>query len=79
MNARPLRRRALTVLRVRVRPGHKTHGILMAGHVAVPVVLGRGGMQKIVDLKLNEAEHAMLVKSAEDVRKGQSEVAGFIS
>ena len=45
MNAPPLRRRALTVLRVRVRPGHKTHGILVAGHVAVPVVLGRGGVR----------------------------------
>jgi L,D-peptidoglycan transpeptidase YkuD (ErfK/YbiS/YcfS/YnhG family) len=45
MNARPLRRRALTVLRVRVRPGHKTHGILVAGSVAVPVVLGRGGVR----------------------------------
>jgi L,D-peptidoglycan transpeptidase YkuD (ErfK/YbiS/YcfS/YnhG family) len=45
MNARPLRRRALTVLRVRVRPGHKTHGILVAGPVAVPVVLGRGGVR----------------------------------
>ena len=45
----------------------------------VPVVLGKGGMQKIIDLKLNDAERAMLVKSAEDVRKGQAEVAPFIS
>jgi L,D-peptidoglycan transpeptidase YkuD (ErfK/YbiS/YcfS/YnhG family) len=28
-----------------VRPGHKTHGILVAGPVAVPVVLGRGGVR----------------------------------
>jgi malate dehydrogenase len=40
----------------------------------VPVVLGAGGMQKIVQLKLSAAEQAELVKSAEGVRKGQDEV-----
>jgi malate dehydrogenase len=40
----------------------------------VPVVLGAGGMQKIVQLKLSAAEQAELVKSAEVVRKGQDEV-----
>jgi malate dehydrogenase len=44
----------------------------------VPVVLGRGGVQKIVPLQLNDAERAMLTKSAEDVRKGQGEVAPFL-
>jgi malate dehydrogenase len=45
----------------------------------VPAVLGKGGMQKIVQLALNDAEKAMLVKSADDVRKGQGEVAGFLA
>ncbi len=40
----------------------------------VPVVLGKGGMQKIVQLKLSKEEQAELVKSAEGVRKGQDEV-----
>ena len=40
----------------------------------VPVVLGAGGMQKIVQLRLSAAEQAELVKSAEGVRKGQDEV-----
>ena len=45
----------------------------------VPVVLGRGGMQKIVQLALNDSEKAMLAKSADDVRKGQAEVAPFLT
>lgn len=45
----------------------------------VPVVLGKGGMKRIIDLRLDDAEKAMLVKSADDVRKGQTEVAGFLS
>jgi L,D-peptidoglycan transpeptidase YkuD (ErfK/YbiS/YcfS/YnhG family) len=45
MNARSLQRRGLTLLRVRARPGHKTLGILVAGPLAVPVVLGRGGIR----------------------------------
>src|SRR4051812_49979204 len=45
MNARSLRRYGLTLLRVRARPGHKTRGILVAGPLAVPVILGRGGVR----------------------------------
>ena len=45
----------------------------------VPVVLGKGGLQKIVELKLSEAEKAELGKSAEGVRKGQDEVRPFLS
>src|SRR4051795_5886024 len=45
MIARSLQRRGLTLLRVRTRPGHKTLGILAAGPLAVPVVLGRGGVR----------------------------------
>jgi L,D-peptidoglycan transpeptidase YkuD (ErfK/YbiS/YcfS/YnhG family) len=45
MIARSLQRRGLTLLRVRTRPGHKTLGILVAGPLAVPVVLGRGGVR----------------------------------
>lgn len=44
----------------------------------VPVVLGKGGLQKIVELKLSAAEQAELVKSAEGVRKGQDEVRPFL-
>src|SRR6478672_13642917 len=45
MNARSLQRRGLRLLRVRARPGPKTLGILVAGPLAVPVVLGRGGVR----------------------------------
>jgi malate dehydrogenase len=45
----------------------------------VPVILGRGGMRKVVELKLTADEKAMLEKSAADVRKGQSEVDPFLS
>jgi malate dehydrogenase len=45
----------------------------------VPVVLGKGGLQKVVQLKLTEAEQAELTKSAEGVRKGQDEVKPFLS
>ena len=44
----------------------------------VPVVLGKGGMQKVVQLKLSSEEQAELVKSAEGVRKGQDEVKPFL-
>jgi malate dehydrogenase len=40
----------------------------------VPVVLGKGGVQRIVELKLSAEEKAELAKSAESVRKGQDEV-----
>ena len=45
----------------------------------VPVVLGKGGMKRIVPLALNDGEKAMLAKSADDVRKGQAEVTPFLS
>src|SRR3954453_4031028 len=45
MNARSLHRRGLRLVRVRARPGHKTLGILVAGPLAIPVVLGRGGVR----------------------------------
>ena len=44
----------------------------------VPVVLGKGGVQKIVPLALNDGEKAMLQKSADDVRKGMAEVDSFL-
>ena len=40
----------------------------------VPVVVGAGGMKRIVDLKLSDGEKAMLRKSAAEVRKGIEEV-----
>ncbi|MBW2962154.1 malate dehydrogenase [Mesonia aestuariivivens] len=37
--------------------------------IGVPVVLGRGGIEKIVEIELNEAEKAKLKESAEGVKK----------
>ena len=37
--------------------------------VGVPVVLGRGGIEKIVELKLNQAERAALEQSAAAVKE----------
>lgn len=36
-----MRRRSYSLLRVRVRPGDRTRGVLLAGPRAIPVVLGR--------------------------------------
>jgi malate dehydrogenase len=44
----------------------------------VPVVLGAGGLRKVVTLKLTPEESAELHKSAEGVRKGQAEVDPFL-
>src|SRR5262249_27800157 len=40
-----MRRRAFSLIRVRARPGSPTRGILLAGPLALPVVLGRGGIR----------------------------------
>jgi malate dehydrogenase len=40
----------------------------------VPAVLGTGGVRKVVELRLTDAEKAMLKKSAAEVRKGIEEV-----
>ena len=37
-------------------------------YVGVPVILGAGGVEKIVDIKLNPAEQAMFDKSTDAVR-----------
>ena len=39
-----LRGSAYSLIRVRTRPGSRTRGVLLAGHRAIPVVLGRGGI-----------------------------------
>jgi L,D-peptidoglycan transpeptidase YkuD (ErfK/YbiS/YcfS/YnhG family) len=36
---------AFSLIRVRTRPGHRTRGILLAGPLAIPVVLGRTGIR----------------------------------
>jgi malate dehydrogenase len=41
--------------------------------VGVPVVIGAGGVEKIVELELNEDEKAMLAKSVESVKKSVTE------
>jgi L,D-peptidoglycan transpeptidase YkuD (ErfK/YbiS/YcfS/YnhG family) len=40
-----VRRLAHSMIRVRTRPGSRTHGVLRIGHAAVPVVLGRSGIR----------------------------------
>jgi L,D-peptidoglycan transpeptidase YkuD (ErfK/YbiS/YcfS/YnhG family) len=40
-----MRRRAFSLIRVRARPGRPTQGILLAGPLTLPVVLGRGGIR----------------------------------
>ncbi len=41
-------------------------------YLGVPVVLGKGGIEKIIELDLNEGEKAMLAESAEAVRNVMS-------
>jgi L,D-peptidoglycan transpeptidase YkuD (ErfK/YbiS/YcfS/YnhG family) len=45
MKARSLKRRSLALIRVRKRPAQPTRGILLAGALAIPVVLGRGSIR----------------------------------
>jgi L,D-peptidoglycan transpeptidase YkuD (ErfK/YbiS/YcfS/YnhG family) len=40
-----MRRPALSLLRVRARPGARSRGVLLAGTLAIPVVLGRSGIR----------------------------------
>jgi L,D-peptidoglycan transpeptidase YkuD (ErfK/YbiS/YcfS/YnhG family) len=39
-----IRRKILPLIRVRTRPGRRTHGVLLANGRAIPVVLGRSGI-----------------------------------
>src|SRR5437867_6472948 len=39
-----MQRRAFSMIRVRARPGNRSRGLLLAGALAIPVVLGRGGI-----------------------------------
>ena len=41
--------------------------------VGVPVVIGAGGVERILEVELNDAEKAMLAKSVESVRKSVAE------
>src|SRR5438105_5252366 len=40
-----MRRRALSLIRVRALPGNRTRGVLLAGPRVLPVVLGRRGIR----------------------------------
>ena len=42
--------------------------------VGVPVVLGRNGVEKIIEIELNDAEKAAFAKSVEAVKKTTDEV-----
>jgi len=44
----------------------------------VPVIVGAGGMRRIVELRLTDQEKAMLRKSATEVRKGIDEVKSIL-
>ena len=39
-----MQRRSFSVIRVRTRPGDRRRGVLLAGPLAIPVVLGRSGI-----------------------------------
>jgi malate dehydrogenase len=41
--------------------------------VGVPVVVGAGGVERIIEIDLNDAEKAMLAKSLESVKKSVAE------
>ncbi|MGA2976952.1 MAG: malate dehydrogenase [Spirochaetia bacterium] len=45
-------------------------------YLGVPVIMGRNGVERIVELPLTETEHAALTVSAEAVRKGLAELDG---
>ncbi len=45
MNAGSARRCSRALIRVRTRPGDRTRGVLLAGPLVVPVVLGRAGVR----------------------------------
>jgi malate dehydrogenase len=38
-------------------------------YMGVPAVIGAGGVEKVIELDLNDAEKAMLKKSADSVQK----------
>jgi L,D-peptidoglycan transpeptidase YkuD (ErfK/YbiS/YcfS/YnhG family) len=40
-----MRQKTLSLIRVHTRPGSRTRGVLLAGHCAVPVILGRAGIR----------------------------------
>jgi malate dehydrogenase len=44
-------------------------------YLGVPAILGSGGVEKIVDLKLSADEKTALAKSAEEVRKGIADLS----
>lgn len=41
----PIRKKTLGTIWVRAKPGHRTRGWLVAGPLAIPVALGRGGIR----------------------------------
>lgn len=47
--------------------------------VGVPVVLGKNGVEKVLELKLNDAEKALLQNSADHVKKTNDEAMALIN
>jgi len=45
------------------------HGLF----VGVPVVIGAGGVERIIEVELNDEEQAMLARSVESVRRSVAE------
>ena len=46
--------------------------------IGVPCLLGKNGIEKIIDVKLNEEEKALFAKSAEAVRKTNGALAASL-
>ncbi len=48
-------------------------------YVGVPAIIGAGGIEKIIELKLNDDEKALLATSAEAVKNLSAKVDGFLT
>ncbi len=47
--------------------------------LGVPAVLGKGGVEKVIELNLNDEEKALLDKSAQHVKKTNEEAMALIN
>ena len=46
--------------------------------IGVPCIIGRNGVEEIVDVKLNDAEKALFAKSAEAVRNMNADLKSVL-
>ncbi len=47
--------------------------------IGVPCIIGKNGIEKIVDIKLNDAEKAAFAKSAEAVRNMNADLKSVLA